>query len=59
MLDALDEKAFDWVEWDYLFYTLRRFGFGPRFTSWVKTLYNSPVAAVHTNNMLLVIFSVG
>ena len=49
-LDA--EKAFDRVEWDYLFYTLQQFGFGPRFISWVKVLYSSPVAAVRTNNTI-------
>lgn len=44
------EKAFDWVEWFYLFYTLRCFGFGCSFISWIKFLYASPLARVHSNN---------
>lgn len=49
------EKAFDHVEWDYLFYTLKIFGFGDKFVSWVKLLYSSPLALVKTVSSVLVL----
>lgn len=51
MVIAFDaEKAFDRVEWDYLFYSLGHFGFGQKFIRWIEILYSVPVAAVRTNN---------
>lgn len=48
-LDA--EKAFDKVNWQFLFHTLRKFGFGESFIHWIQTLYTSPRATVTTNGI--------
>lgn len=49
-LDA--DKVFDLVEWNYLFYTLSRFGFGP-----TKLIYTDPTASFYTNGISSEYFS--
>ncbi|CAJ0960101.1 unnamed protein product [Ranitomeya imitator] len=49
-LDA--HKAFDSVEWGYLWQVLRRMGFGPQFISWIQLMYSMPMARVRVNGEL-------
>lgn len=50
MLLALDaEKAFDRVDWIYLNYTMRKFGFTPTFINWINTLNKDPISRIRVN----------
>ena len=49
MLDQ--EKAFDRVEWDWLFSTMKKFNFGDRFISWLKILYKNSKSCILTNGV--------
>lgn len=50
MLDLV--KAFDSLEWEYIWRVMKEFGFGPSYISWVKILYNNPRAKIRVNNVL-------
>ena len=53
ILTFLDfEKAFDSVEWNFLFKTLGRFNFGPNFIKWVKLLYKNPIFREKNNGWI-------
>lgn len=57
MVASLDaKKAFDSVEWGYLWVVLTSFGFGLRFLSWLWMLYAHPRAHIRTLSEL---FSLG
>ena len=49
-LDA--EKAFDGIEWPYLFNTLKRFGLGDEFIAKLKWLYGDPSSEVNCGGIL-------
>lgn len=52
-LMAVDaEKAFDRLEWSYLYKVLERFNFPEEFINMVKTLYKAPKAKVYTNGII-------
>ena len=52
-LMAVDtEKAFDRLEWPYLYRVLEKFNFPEEFINMIKTLYKSPRARVYTNGIL-------
>ena len=46
------EKAFDSVEWSFLFTTLKKFNFGKQFIQWIQILYSQPKAIIKNNGYL-------
>ena len=53
------EKAFDRLEWHYLFKVLEAYNFPTNFINMVKTCYKAPKAYVYTNGILSVPFPLG
>ena len=43
------EKSFDSISWNFLHKTFKKFNFGPKFSNWIKILYNNPQCCVITN----------
>lgn len=43
------EKAFDRVNWDYMFRLLEKMGFDKQFTQWIRLLYTNPQAHLVIN----------
>jgi len=51
------EKAFDCIEWDFIYSALEVFGFPPLFINWVKTLYNNISSCVINNGKFTSFFN--
>ena len=49
ILSLDQEKAFDRVEWSFLFDCLSVMGFGPSFIAWIRLFYSLPQSAVLVN----------
>ena len=45
-------KAFDSLEWDFMFSTLKHYGFNDSFVTWVETLYNNIQTCVINNRWI-------
>lgn len=57
---ALDTaKAFDSIEWPYLWECLHNYGFDPQFMQWVKLLHQTPKARVFVNGWFSEQFPLG
>uniref|UniRef100_A0A8C5MI47 Reverse transcriptase domain-containing protein n=1 Tax=Leptobrachium leishanense TaxID=445787 RepID=A0A8C5MI47_9ANUR len=52
LLSTDAEKAFDRVQWDFMFLVLRGLGVGPFFLQYLKALYDEPTARVRVNGAL-------
>ena len=60
MLIFIDcQKAFDSLEWDFIFGCLEAFNFGPDFSRWVKTFYKNIQSCVINNGNVSDYFSLG
>ena len=46
------QKAFDTLEWNFVFSCLEAFGFGPEFIWWVRTLYDNIESCVINNGLV-------
>ena len=57
MLDF--EKAFDTLEWPFLFKVLKSVGFGDNINRWIKLLYNNAKSCVLCNGHMTPFFDVG
>ena len=46
------KKAFDSLEWDFMFQALKKYDFGEKFLKWVRILYNKPTACIKNSGWL-------
>ena len=52
------QKAFDRVEWEWLFYVLKKFNFGEYFTNWIKIIYSDMKSSILVNGYVSPYFNI-
>lgn len=52
LLFADFQKAFDSVEWNFLFKSLEKFNFGENFIKWINILYTNPYFYIKNNGWI-------
>lgn len=52
------EKAFDRVNWTFMFAVLRHMGFGEQMLQWISSVYSAPQASVKANGVFSEPFSI-
>lgn len=52
ILSLDQEKAFDRVDWDFLYATLSKMGFGDSFIRWIKLCYTDISSSIIVNGYL-------
>jgi hypothetical protein len=52
------KKAFDSLEWNFMFEVLKKYNFGESFRKWVAILYNEPVSCIKNNGWISNIFKI-
>ena len=52
------EKAFDSLEWNFMFKCLEVFGFGPSLRRWVQTFFNNITSCIINNGTLSTSFEI-
>ena len=57
ILSTDKEKAFDRVEWRWLFYVLKKYGFGNYFINWILIMYKGMKSAIVTNGYISAYFN--
>ena len=46
------EKAFDSIEYNFMYETLKKFNFGENFIKWISILYNEPIFRIKNNGWI-------
>ena len=52
-------KAFDLLDWDFMFRVVVKYCFGSTVLKWIKTFYTMPVCKIASSNFLTEKFSIG